>query len=275
MKLLHYSSCFLGLCVVLIMGKGQAQSAFTGTFMTPNAAVSLQLKPVNNELHGLLVSTEGMYAIQAKNTATTISGTVFTEIGNYPFTGQTIQGGLSIVSEGVTYTFYQTSTEHLLAGMDLSPYFSGGNAQTQQNTDTSDPTGATTPSTTYTGSEKELFEYIAGGQLVYYQRTSYLNDSKASSLTYVNFCADGRFSMNYDGGFSVEGRYGGNAHGVTRGTNYGTWHLENRQGKIMGILNFADGSQNSYVINQQNLYNGRWRIGNTQYAFVRNKVVCQ
>lgn len=273
---------FAGICLILLAGQSQAQNAFTGTFMTPNAAVSLQLKPMDNEYHGLLVSTEGMYALQATTSSNTISGTVFTNAGNYAFTGQAMHGGLSIISEGVTYTFYQTSTEHQLAGVDLTPYFGNTNAQAQTSTNTNTNTNTTSTNTSnpnYSATEQEIFNYIAGGQLVYYNRTSYLNDSRASSLTYVNFCADGRFSLNWDGGFSVEGDYGGdyagNAHGVTRGNTFGTWHLENRQGTLMGVLNFADGTQNVYRINQQYLAKGRWRIGNTQYAFVRNKAVCR
>ncbi|UOY06594.1 hypothetical protein L0P88_22060 [Muricauda sp. SCSIO 64092] len=246
-------------------------SSFTGTFITPNGAVGLQLKAVGSELHGLLVSTEGMYALKAENTATTINGTVFTNIGNYNFSGQAIQGGLNLVSEGVNYTFYQTSTQHELDAMDLTPYFTDGTAtSTEETTDS-----PTSKDMNYTGEAKELFNYIAGSQLVFYQRTSIFNDSTASSITYVNFCADGRFSLNYDGGFSVEGRYGGNAHGVTRGKNYGTWHLERRQGAMVGVLNFADGTQSVYTINKNYLAQGRWRIGNTQYALARNKAVCR
>ncbi|MEM1336334.1 MAG: hypothetical protein AAF634_00610 [Bacteroidota bacterium] len=260
-----------GICLLLITGQVYAQSTFTGTFMTPDATMRLQFKPTNGEIHGLLVSTAGMYALKATTGSTTISGTVFTDAGNYAFSGQVMQGGLSIVSEGVSYSFYQTSTEHQLDGVDLSPYFEDTTAQKQAKTT---PTTHTS-NPNYSASEQEVFNYIAGGQLVYYQRTSYLNDSNASSLTYVNFCADGRFSLNWDGGFSVEGDYGGNAHGVTRGNTYGTWYLEDRQGTLMGILNFADGTQNAYAINQQYLAQGRWRIGNTQYAFVRNKAVCR
>ena len=261
--------------VTLLSGMGMAlaqSSAYEGTFMTPNGAVSLQLKEMSTEWHGVLVSTEGMFALKAQTNANGIEGTVYTQVGNYGFTGAPVQGGLSIVSEGVTYTFYQTSTEHNLAQVDLTPYFGGGAGGNPQS---SGDTGGNTSNVPYSGDEKELFNYIAGGQLVYYQRTSILNDSNASSITYVNFCADGRFNLNYDGGFSVEGDYGGNAHGASRGSNYGTWHLENRQGTVMGILNFANGTQSVQAINRNYLMQGRWRIGNTQYAFVRNKAVCR
>lgn len=265
--------------LILFTGNVMAQnSMYTGTYMTPNGMVTLQLKPMDSELHGILVSSEGIYALKAKGSNNSLSGTVYTNVGNYGFTGQPIQGGLSILSEGVTYSFYKTSEQHQLDGMDLTPYFGASTQQqteqTGQNT-SNIPDRTDTANTNYSGEEKELFNYIAGGQLVYYQRTSYLNDSNASSITYVNFCADGRFGINWDGGFSVEGDYGGNAHGVTRGSNYGTWHLERRQGNVVGVLNFADGTQNVYTINRNYLMQGRWRIGNTQYAFVRNKAVCR
>lgn len=267
---------FIGSMVLLggWTGTVAAQNGtYSGTYMTPNGAVSLQLKEMPTEWHGVLMSSEGMFALKAQNKGNGITGTVYTQVGDYGFTGTPIQGGLNIVSEGITYTFYQTSTEHNLALVDLSPYFNSGLGDTP--TESTGNTQSNAPNSEYSGDEQELFNYIAGGQLVYYQRTSILNDSNASSITYINFCADGRFSLNYDGGFSVEGRYGGNAHGVTRGSNYGTWHLENRQGRVMGILNFADGTQNVQAINRNYLMKGRWRIGNTQYAFVRNKAVCR
>ena len=240
--------------------------------MTPNSAVSLQLKEMPTEWHGVLASSEGMFALRAQSKGTGIEGTVYTTVGNYGFTGEPIQGGLRIVSEGITYTFYQTSTAHELAAVDLTPYFTNGQGATSPSSGTTEGSGS---SPNYAGDEKELFNYIAGGQLVYYQRTSYVNDNTASSITYINFCADGRFNLNYDGGFSVEGDYGGNAQGASRGSNYGTWRLERRQGTVVGILNFANGTQSVQAINRNYLMQGRWRIGNTQYAFVRNKAVCR
>ena len=248
------------------------KSAYSGTFMTPDGAVTLQLKEMPSEWHGVLASTEGLFALKAESSDRGINGTIFTNVGNYNFTGAPIQGGLSIVFQGMTYTYYQTSTEHELAQVDLTPYFTDGQGSAPQATE---PARSKTPNSNGVGDEKELFNYIAGGQLVYYQRTSILNDSNASSITYINFCADGRFNLNYDGGFSVEGDYGGNAHGASRGSNYGTWHLENRQGSVVGILNFANGTQSVQAINRNYLLQGRWRIGNTQYAFVRNKAVCR
>ena len=265
-----------GLCLLFLMPNSMAQTnAYTGTYSTPNAMVTLQLKSVDTELHGILVSSDGIYALKAQGSDNELTGTVYTNAGNYGFKGQPIMGGLSLVSEGVTYTFYKTSEEHQLDGMDLSPYFGNETGQTGQNNPDAQTTGGQgSTSTLGDGEIQELFNYIAGGQLVYYQRTSYLNDSNASSITYVNFCADGRFNLNYDGGFSVEGDYG-NAQGASRGSNYGTWTLERRQGAVVGILNFANGNQTVNAINRNYLAQGRWRIGNTQYAFVRNKAVCR
>jgi len=251
-------------------------SPFLGTFMASNGAVSLQLKAMPSEIHGVLTSTEGVYALKAKKKGAGIVGTVFTNVGNYGFKGEPMIGGLSIVSEGVTYTFYQTSTQHNLEHYDLTPYFKGGESSKSSPVDTNQSTSETTGSDSdYSEEEKELYNRIAGGQLVYYQRTSILSDSNASSITYINFCPDGRFSLNYDGSFSVKGDYGGNAHGAGSASNHGTWHLETRNGAVVGILSFADGTQSVQTINKKNLATGRWRIGNTQYAFVRNKAICK
>lgn len=122
--------------------------------------------------------------------------------------------------------------------------------------------------------QQEVRNYIAGGQLVYYTRTSIFNDSTASSITYVNFCANGRYSVNYDGSFYVSGD-GGWAGGGSNGNNYGTWDIIPYNGLYYLQITDAYGNTNHYQIDFAKLYQGRWKQGNTQYAFVRNKVVCK
>lgn len=80
-------------------------------------------------------------------------------------------------------------------------------------------------------------------------------------------------SWRYQGSFSVEG-YGGNAQGANRGQRSGTWQIFHAQGVPSLRLAFADGTVTEYPINMQGLYDGRWRVGNTQYAIERGKAVC-
>ncbi len=121
----------------------------------------------------------------------------------------------------------------------------------------------------------EAFKLIAGSQVVVYSRTSYISDNSASSLSYYNFCKNGTFFINYDGSFSVEGTYGGNAHGSSSGVNYGNWKLVKENNETYMIMTFANGSFNKYSVNKKFLKQGRWRIGNVQYAIQRNKVNCK
>lgn len=121
---------------------------------------------------------------------------------------------------------------------------------------------------------QEVKNYIAGGQLVFYTRTSIFNDSTASSITYVNYCGNGRYSVNYDGSFYVSGD-GGWAGGKTSGSNYGTWDVIPYQGAYYLQMTDGYGNTNYYPIDFTKLYQGRWKQGNTQYAFARNKVQCK
>ncbi|PRX56308.1 hypothetical protein [Flagellimonas meridianipacifica] len=260
----------------LLMLPMKAQNLYEGTFMTSDGQFGMQMKTVDAGFQGILVANQTMYALNGTKTNNGLKGMVYSDAGNYSFFGSPIQGGWHITSEGTSYYFYQISTEHELAGLDLSPYFKKGSTTSQNSSTTQSSQNQNTKvSTNYAGISKQVYNNLAGSQLVYYQRTSYLNDSRASSLTYVNFCGDGRFSLNYDGGFSVEGDYGGNAHGVTRGSNYGTWKVETAPNKNPAVvLYYADGQSGRYYVNLANLQAGRWRIGNTQYALVKNKIYC-
>lgn len=123
------------------------------------------------------------------------------------------------------------------------------------------------------GKVQEVKDYIAGGQLVYYTRTSIFNDSTASSITYVNFCANGRYTINHDGSFYVSGD-GGWAGGGSNGTNYGRWDVTFYNAAYYLKIIDGYGNTNYYPIDFTKLYQGRWKNGNTQYAFVKDKVIC-
>ncbi|MEL7268073.1 MAG: hypothetical protein AAGL34_00705 [Bacteroidota bacterium] len=270
------TSMLFVLCV-LFHGFSVAQNLYQGTFVTTDGQFGMQLKSVSDGFHGILVSNQGTFALKGKKTSTGLSGTVYSEAGSFSFSGSPADGGWNITSEGIAYHFYQVTTEHELDGMDLTPYFSEENTATQNTSNTSTrATKKTTVSTNYSGVKKQVFDYVASSQLVYYQRTSYVNSSSASSLTYVNFCADGRFTLNFDGGFSVEGNYGGNAQGASRGSNSGTWQIETATGKNPAIvLNYGDSQTGRFYVTTNNLKSGRWRVANTQYALVKNKVSCK
>ena len=262
----------------LLSLSGIAQNLYQGTFMTNDGQFGMQMKQVDTGIHGVLVANQTMYPVKGTKTSNGLKGMVYSEAGNYPFVASPIQGGWNVSSEGTSYYFYQISTEHELAGLDLSPYFKEGSIPNQNSsTSPSSPQNQNTgTSANYSGVARQVYELVARSQLVFYQRTSYVNDNTASSLTYVNFCDDGRFSLNYDGGFSVEGDYGGNAHGVSRGSNFGTWKVETAPNQNPSVvLYYANGQSGRYYVNLANLQAGRWRIGNTQYALVKNKIYCR
>ncbi|UJH67334.1 hypothetical protein [Allomuricauda sp. SCSIO 65647] len=221
---------------------------------------------MDSEIHGLLILADGMYAVKAKSDQNILDGVVFTDTGNFNFSGKSFEGGISIQAQNLNYIYYKTSNEHELDLVDLTPYFKEGAQQTEEQTAGNKKE--------YSNKQQQLHDYIAGGQLAIYQRTSYLNDSRASSLTFYNFCHDGRFSYNHDGGFSVESDYG-NAHGASKVKNHGTWTIDMVQGKPVITLLFTDGHKVVNPIDEAALYKGKYRVGNTEYAFARNKVQCR
>lgn len=275
--------CFILFSLLLSFQTYAQQDVFVGTFINALNTVSLRLKPVGNDYHGLVQSTEGLFVVAAKKTENKLLGVMYTQAGNIDFTIIAVNGNLSVNALGKTDLYYKFSADHELGSVDLTPYMNGtaadynysysqhnGNASEHQQTHTQ-PTTKTNPNGT---NDPQLFQLIAGSQLVYYTRTSYLNDSNASSITYVNFCANGRFSVNYDGSFMVEGNYGGNAQGAGYGRNSGTWQLQDSANGPMLQLNYGNGQQYSYPVYKNYLLAGRWKIGNTQYAMQRNKAVC-
>lgn len=239
-----------------------------GYYSTSDYSLALRLKLMERgEYHGTLQSVDGVFALKLALNSEGVKGTIYTQTDHFSFSGSANAQGLFLESQGAEYQFYKINNQHGLEGMDLEPYFTTSGVGSTGNSSNNN--------SSYRGSKGEAYQIIAGSQLVYYQRTSYVNDNTASSITYINFCRNGQFSLNYDGGFSVEGRYGGNAQGSSQGSNYGTWEVSSHQGQPSVTLRFANGQVNTNPVNLANLRSGRWRIGNTQYALVRNKVRCR
>ena len=256
-------------------------SSFVGTFLNGNSSISLQFKQVDNEYHGMLATAGASFAIRAEQSADHLEGKIFGLNGPIGFAAQLSGDQMIFTATGYNETFYKYSDEHNLANYDLTPYMVDFGKGTNQNNNPSNSPQTQSPSTQnginspYPDlNNQEVFNIVAGSQLVYYQRTSYVNDNTASSITYMNFCSNGTFTINYDGSFSVEGDYGGNVHGASRGSNSGYWKLVNYQGQPAVYLQYYNGQSNVNPFNINNVKQGRWRIGNTQYTLQRNKVYC-
>ncbi|MCL6265896.1 hypothetical protein [Flagellimonas myxillae] len=258
--------CFLMLSLCTLGSYAQDQR-FIGTFISMDQTFSAQTKYVDGEYQGVLNAGGAMFAYKGKLVDGVIRGELFGGDRIFNYVSKAVEGGISVESEGNTVMYYQTAQTHQLDQLDLTPYFTIQSQPSQVSTPENSPKA--------TGKYAKLFNMIAGSQLVYYQRTSYVNNNKASSLTYVNFCPNGTFNMNSEGSYTVQGGAGGNVHGANRGGDYGTWNVEEQQGVPVLAVRFANGQATSYPINMAHLNEGRWRIGNTQYAIQRNGAVCR
>ncbi|RIV68866.1 hypothetical protein [Flagellimonas aequoris] len=251
-----------------------------GTFLNSNSSISIQFKQMGDEYHGMLATAGASFAIRAEQSANRLTGKIFGLNGPIDFTAQLGERQMLFAATGYNETFYKYSDEHNLAGYDLTPYMVDYGTGTGQNSNSNAPQ-AKSPSaqnglkSPYPDlNNQEVYNIVSGSQLVYYQRTSYVNDNTGSSITYVNFCSNGTFTINYDGSFSVEGDYGGNVHGASRGSNSGYWKLVSYQGQPAVYLLYYNGQSNVNPFNINDVKQGRWRRGNTQYALQRNKVSC-
>lgn len=283
-----------------------AQVSFTGTFMNSSSTISLQFKMVGDEYHGLVQTYGASFAMKGKTDSEVLKGTIYSLAGPMDFTATFKNNLLEFNAMGYADNFYKFSNDHSLQGIDLTAYMYdvsqynnqngqggviAGPEQVPQDFDYSysqhdqgyatenystNPSRGSVPDSPYPElADQELRNLIAGSQLVYYTRTSYINDNVASSITYVNFCPDGRFWINYDGSFSVEGNYGGNAQGATYGQNSGTWSLVTANGQPSVFMAYYNGNTSVNPVNKNLIYQGRWKVGNTQYAVQRNKVSCR
>lgn len=251
-------------------------SDFVGTFVNGSNSISIQFKRVGDEYHGMLAAVGASFAIRATGSFNKINGVIYGLDGPVDFEA-TLDGiNMSVRATGYNEPFYKYSDLHNLGNFDLTPYMKN-NSGVSDNNGTTPPVSP--PAQNNNGlypelNNQDLLNIISGSQLVFYQRTSYVNDSMASSITYMNFCANGTFSMNTDGSFSVEGNYGGNAQGVSYSNNSGTWHLVSYQGQPAVYLKYYNGDTSLNPFNENEIRQGRWRRGNTQYALQRNKVRC-
>ena len=264
------------------------QDPFAGSYANQAANISLKIKSVGEEYQGLIQTYGTSFAFRAEAGDGGLTGIIFRPDDEVNFSLSQANGGLLMYSEGYQESFFLISPDHQLAGVDLEPYLRDDHMAT--NNDDGDawlpgvedsPSAPSEPSQSQDSStpatrpaDADLFNLIAGGQLVYYTRTSYVNSSTASSMTYVNFCPNGSFNTSTDGSYSVEGNYGGNAHGVNRGSNYGRWEVLQYNGSPVVKLTYANGNTSMNPFSRERLLSGRWRIGNTQYAFQRGKAAC-
>ena len=121
---------------------------------------------------------------------------------------------------------------------------------------------------------QDVYNLYAGSQLVYYTSSSVLSNNSHSSLTYMNFCANGTYWVSYDGSFTVNGDYGDKVYGASNGQDRGTWAIIDREGLPYIHLVDGNGNSNYYQVYKQNLLQGKWRVGRTKYILQRNKVTC-
>ena len=245
---------------------------FSGSFANSLQTIALRMKPVQGGYHGVVQSQEGVFAVSAKKVGRQLSGVIYTQSGNIDFKIVPQNKALAITAMGKTEWYYKLSELHELDGIDLTPYMTNsGNTDydygyTQYNGTESEryrgapgaPSGSGNPNGY---NDPQLFQLIAGSQLVIYNRTSYLNDNSASSLTYIN----------YEGSFSVGG---GVSSGANHGQNSGSWQLMSGANGPQIQLRYNNGKVETYPVYKNYLLQGRWRIGNTQYAIQRNKAVC-
>jgi len=285
-------------CMISLLGtdKIMAQTSVqTGTFVNNSQTITLQLKQEGNEYHGVMTTYGANFALRGNVKGNQMSGTIYATDGPANFTASSNQNAWVIQAFGYTETFYMTSPEHNLAGVDLTPYMQqvsqGGGAPQGQDYDygysqharghaseemNAHPNQATPSKNPYPIlNDPELRNMIAGCQVVIYNRTSYISDNVASSLTYVNYCPDGSFYITYEGSYNVDGNYGDNAQGASHGRNSGKWELVSYQGQPAVFLAFNNGTTNLYAVNKQLIRQGRWRNGNTQYAIQRGGARCR
>lgn len=260
-------------------------SNFIGTFMNSSNNISLQFKQMDNEYHGMLTTAGTNFAMKAQLKNNQLVGTIFGMNGPFDFTA-TLQGtNLTFNSAGSNEVFYKLANTHYIANLDLTPYMvdfsktyannqnqNSGSEEQQQNSQTA--INNNTQYQTQNNQDQEVLNLISGSQLVYYQRSSYVSDNVSSSMTFINFCPNGRFSITYGGSFSVSGNYGGYAGGASSSHETGKWKLITYEGQPAVFLQYDNGETSTNVYNINYLKAGRWRIGNTQYALVRNKVRC-
>ncbi|MEM7484195.1 MAG: hypothetical protein AAF348_03210 [Bacteroidota bacterium] len=125
----------------------------------------------------------------------------------------------------------------------------------------------------------QLKEYIKNGQLVVYSESSILLDSNSSSITYVDFCPDGNYYLNYEGSYTVRGTQNtsnrdNRGYGAGTSASSGTWDIIMNMNAFYLAAKDQSGGVNYYPININNLLSGKWKVGNTTYVFAQNHAKC-
>ena len=127
---------------------------------------------------------------------------------------------------------------------------------------------------------EKLKDYISGSQLVIYSESSYMTDNSASSITYTNFCPNGRYNYSYDGSFTGKGTQhtsneNNRVYGAGLAENEGNWSvLEYQDGYYLEIVDYT-GTKSYYPIHIQQLLAGKWIQGQTTYVFAPGSGKCQ
>ncbi|MCR9227107.1 MAG: hypothetical protein NXH90_06800 [Flavobacteriaceae bacterium] len=251
-------------------------SDFVGTFVNGSNSISIQFKRVGDEYHGMLAAVGASFAIRATGSFNKLNGKIYGLEGPVDFEATLNGTDMKVRATGYNEPFYKYSDLHNLGGFDLTSYMKDNSGPANiVNTELTEVSPAETVNDQYPELDNQNFvNIISGSQLVFYQRTSYVNDSMASAITYINFCANGTFSMNMDGSFSVGSDYDGNAQGASYDNNSGIWQLVSYQGRPAVHLKYFNGNTSINVFNENEVRQGRWQHGNTQYALQRNKVRC-
>ena len=247
----------------------QERDAVSGTYSDAANSTMLQIKKVGDEYHGMVQEMSGGYAFQASMQEKELKGYVFSNGVRAPFSATFDSNNLTFEAGGQQVVYIKRYASHQLTDVDLRPYFNYRQTLDPQN-ETSEST--TNPSK---NSVTGFAANIAGGRLVLYRSASIFSPSTASSMTFIHFCSNGTFYSTTDASFSVEGDYGANAHGISRGNNAGKWKVGQQNGQEVLVMQYSDGSQEVSELTPQRLRQGRWKQGSTQYAFEAGKSACK
>lgn len=248
----------------------QQTDRISGTYSDAGMSTLLQIKLVGDEYHGMVQETSGAYAFRANKNDSQLVGYVFSQGVRAPFKADISNNKLRFNAGGQSVDYIKRYASHQLAQLDLSPYF--------QYTRTIEAPKSPKPSreeSTNQGNLRGMAAEVAGGRLVYYTSSSIFSPGTASSMTFMHFCSDGKFYSTTDASFSIEGDYGGSAHGSSRGNQHGKWSVFQKGGQSLILLQYSNGTREVSVLNEQRLRQGRWKQGNTQYAFERGKAACK
>ena len=106
---------------------------------------------------------------------------------------------------------------------------------------------------------------LSGARLTSYSG-SVINTN--STLTVINFCANGRYSYYKEGSWSVPGT----AAGASNNTVNGTWDIQQQGLQVYLTYQTDAGEQGAFPIYLQT--NGRVNIGGEAYAVEQNRSGC-